>query len=140
MKVRAFKSYYEDSMICFTKVQSKNMKMTRSVRLFTFYIICSFFFKCDDFTVLQIKYLSYDMVVILWILSFANMIIWQKNYIWKKVGWIFIGRFKVGSVPGMRNKEVQALFLYKPAWKVEKLFTLKSFEIYYCMCIEERGG
>ena len=29
-------------------------------------------------------------------------------------GWFFIGSFKVGSVPGMINKEVLAQFLYKP--------------------------
>ena len=29
--------------------------------------------------------------------------------------WLFIGSFKVGSVPGMINKEVLAQFIYKPA-------------------------
>ena len=29
-------------------------------------------------------------------------------------GWLFIGRFKVGSVPGMINKEVFAQFIFKP--------------------------
>ena len=28
-------------------------------------------------------------------------------------GWLFIGRFKVGNVPGMINKEVLAQFIYK---------------------------
>ena len=37
--------------------------MTWNIRLFIFYMICNFF-KCDDFTVLQTKYLSYSMVVI----------------------------------------------------------------------------
>ena len=27
----------------------------------------------------------------------------------------FIGSFKVGSVPGMKNKEMLAHFIYKPA-------------------------
>ena len=30
-------------------------------------------------------------------------------------GWIFIGGFKVGSVPGMINKEMLGQFIYKPA-------------------------
>ena len=30
-------------------------------------------------------------------------------------GWFFMGTFKVGSVPGMINKEVLAQFIYKPA-------------------------
>ena len=29
--------------------------------------------------------------------------------------WLFIGRSKVGSVPGMINKEVLAQAIYKPA-------------------------
>ena len=29
-------------------------------------------------------------------------------------GWLFIGSFKVGSVPRMINKEVLAQFIYKP--------------------------
>ena len=30
-------------------------------------------------------------------------------------GWLFIGRFKGGSVPEMRTKEELSLFVYKPA-------------------------
>ena len=30
-------------------------------------------------------------------------------------GWLFIGSFKVGSVPGMINKEVLAQYIHKPA-------------------------
>ena len=37
-------------------------------------------------------------------------------------GWLFIGSFKVGSVPEMKNKEILAQFLYKPAESTEKLF------------------
>ena len=29
-------------------------------------------------------------------------------------GWLFIGSFKVGSVPGMINKEVLVQFIHKP--------------------------
>ena len=29
-------------------------------------------------------------------------------------GWLFIGRFKVGSLPRMINKDMLAQFIYKP--------------------------
>ena len=51
-----------------------------------------------------------------------------------------IGRLKVGSVPGMRNKVALALLIYKPVYWPEKLFTLKIFEIYYSMYTEGKGG
>ena len=41
----------EETMICFIKIQSENMKMTWNIRCFIFYMICNFF-KCDGFTVL----------------------------------------------------------------------------------------
>ena len=41
----------EETMICFIKIQSENMKMTSDIRLFIFCIMC-YFFKCDSFTVL----------------------------------------------------------------------------------------
>ena len=34
----------------------------------------------------------------------------EKNYL--DEGWLFIGRFIVGSVSGMTNKETLALFIY----------------------------
>ena len=40
-----------ETMICFIKIQSKNMYMTWNIRFFIFCMICSFF-KCDGFTVL----------------------------------------------------------------------------------------
>ena len=39
----------------------------------------------------------------------------QKKNSYLDEGWLFIGSFKVGSVPGMINKEVLAQFIYKPA-------------------------
>ena len=58
------------------------------------------------------------MVLILLLLHFNhdNLILklHQKNsYIDK--GWLFMGSFKVESVPGMIYKEVLAHFIYKPA-------------------------
>ena len=42
---------FEETMICFIKIQSENMKMTWNMRFFIFYMICNFF-KCDGFTIL----------------------------------------------------------------------------------------
>ena len=39
----------------------------------------------------------------------------QKKNSYLDEGWLFIGRFKVGSISGMINKEVLAQFIYKPA-------------------------
>ena len=41
----------EETMICFIKIQSENMKMTWNITLFIFCMICNFF-KCDGFPVL----------------------------------------------------------------------------------------
>ena len=47
----------EETVICFIRVQSKNMKMTWNVRLFTFCIHFVFYiiFNCGGFTVLSIS-------------------------------------------------------------------------------------
>ena len=37
-------------------------------------------------------------------------------------GWLFIGSFKVGSAPGIINKEVLAQVIYKPEKLTERLF------------------
>ena len=39
-------------------------------------------------------------------------------------GWLFIGTFKVGSVPGMINKDVLAQFIYKSTLSTEKIIAL----------------
>ena len=39
----------------------------------------------------------------------------QKKKSYLDEGWLFIGSFNLGSVPGMINKEVIARFIYKPA-------------------------
>ena len=41
----------EETMICFIKIQSENMKMTWNIRFFIFCMIC-IFLKCDGFKVL----------------------------------------------------------------------------------------
>ena len=41
----------EETMICFIRIQSENMKTTWNIRFFIFCMICNFF-KCDGFTVL----------------------------------------------------------------------------------------
>ena len=54
--------------------------------------------------------------------------------------WLFIGRFKVGSLSRMINKEVLAQFIYKPVvnWKI--VYHEKNWKfITLAMYIEERG-
>ena len=57
------------------------------------------------------------MVVILLSLlcNHDNLILtlFQKENSYFDEGWFFIGRFKVGSVPGTRNKEDLSLFMYE---------------------------
>ena len=36
--------------------------------------------------------------------------------------WLFIGSFKIGSVPGMTNKEMLPKSIYKPAQSTENMF------------------
>ena len=62
--------------------------------------------------------LSYSMVLILLLLlcNYDDLILklnQKKSYI--DEGWLFIGSFKVGSVPGMINRDVFVQFIYKPA-------------------------
>ena len=47
----------------------------------------------------------------------------EKNSHFDK-GWLFIGTFKVGSVPGMINKDVLAQFIYKSTLSTEKIIAL----------------
>ena len=85
-------------MICFIKIQSENMKMTWNIRCFIFCMICSFF-EFDGF------------VTATMILKLGTAE--ENSYL--DAGWLFIGSFKVGSVPGMINKEVLAKFIYNSA-------------------------
>ena len=43
-----------------------------------------------------------------------NLILKSETNSYLDEGWLFISRFKVGSVPGMINKEMLAQYLYKP--------------------------
>ena len=43
--------------------------------------------------------------------------------------WLFIGRFKVGSLPRMINKEVLAQIIHKPTSSTEKMFTMEKLAI-----------
>ena len=57
------------------------------------------------------QYLS-NSVVLSYCFSFATMDIWRENYIRKNSylseGWLFIGRFKVGSLPRTIHQELLA--------------------------------
>ena len=48
----------------------------------------------------------------------------EKNSYFHK-GWLFVGTFKVGSVPGMINKDVLAQFIYKSTSSTEKIIALR---------------
>ena len=78
------------------------------------------------------------MVLIL-LSVFCNHDNWRIKLYQKKSyldeGLLFIGKFKVGKVLEMINKEALAQFLHKPAWWTENLFTPKNFEIFYFMYI-----
>ena len=53
----------EETMICFIKIQSGNMKMTRNISLSTFCMICNFS-KCDGSIVLCIISIKSNSVVL----------------------------------------------------------------------------
>ena len=57
------------------------------------------------------------LILLLLLCNYNNLILklHQKKNSYLDEGWLFIGSFKVGSVPGMINKEVLAQFIYKPA-------------------------
>ena len=103
-----------ETMIYFINIQSENMKMTWNISLFTFCMIYNFS-KWDGFTVswtISIKLSGTKFIA-------SSLKPWQFD---TKItsgkmtdeGWLFIGRFKVGSLPRMINKEVLAQFIYKP--------------------------
>ena len=82
-------------------------------------MICSFF-KCDGFTVLwTISIKSVILQLLSLICNHGNFTL--KLYASEKIarylnkGWRFIGRFKVGSLPRMKKKEMLAQFIYKPS-------------------------
>ena len=63
------------------------------------------------------KYLSKSVVLSLLPLLFnhGNLTLkLHQKYSYLNKGWLFIGRFKVASLPGMINKELLAQFIYKP--------------------------
>ena len=73
------------------------------------------FFKCDEFAALQLKYLSYSVVVTLLSSPLQPQpdtkgMPYEKRYLddW----WLFINRFNVGSISQMRNKGALAFFIY----------------------------
>ena len=70
------------------------------------------------------------------------MIIWYYNCLRKNSfdeGLVFIGSFKVGSVPGMINEEVLVQFTYTLHSQLKNCLSSKIRKNYYPMYIEERG-
>ena len=47
----------------------------------------------------------------------------QKNSYFNE-GWLFVGRFKVGSLPRMMNEEVLGQFIYEPILSTEIFFNM----------------
>ena len=64
----------EETMICFIKIQSENMKMTWNIRFFIFCMIWNFY-KCDDFTV-TVSNIYHIAWCKLYYFSLATGIIW----------------------------------------------------------------
>ena len=64
------------------------------------------------------------LILLLFLCNRDNLILklLQKKNRYFDEGWLFIGSFKVGSVPGMINKEVLTQFIDKPASSTEKSF------------------
>ena len=56
------------------------------------------------------------VLILLLLLCNHNLILklHQKKNSYLDEGWLFIGSFKVESVPGMINKEMLAQLMYKP--------------------------
>ena len=74
------------------------------------------FSKCGDFTVLQIisiKKCGKNLFPPLCNHGNLTLKLHQKNS-YLNEDWLFIGRFKVGRLPRMINKEVLAQLIYKP--------------------------
>ena len=101
----------EKTMICFIKIQSENIKITWNIRLFIFCIICNFS-KCDGFTVLSNSAVL-NLLPLLCNHGNLTLKLPQKNS-YLNEGWLFIGRFKVGSLSRTINKEVLTQFVCKP--------------------------
>ena len=123
----------EETIICFIQIQSENIKMTWNINSFKlFYFLCMIcsFFKCDGSTVLWIISIK---SVILHLLSLicnhGNFTL--KLYASEKItrylneGRRFIGRFKVGSLPRMKNKEVLANLYINLANQLKKCLPRK---------------
>ena len=114
----------EETMICFSKTQSENMKMINVMALH----FCK-------------KYLSYSMVLILLLLlcnhDSSIIKLHQKRSSYLDEGWLFIGSFKVRSLHMMIYKEVLAQFLYITNSKI--VFPVKLGKI-VTLCMLQKEG
>ena len=84
--------WVEETMICFIKIQSENMKMTWNIRFFMFCMICNYF-KCDDFTVLWVISIIQCGVLLLLLCNHDNMILklhQRKVATWMKGGLLLV--------------------------------------------------
>ena len=101
----------EETMICFIKIQSENMKMTWNIRFL--YLVRFAIFSNVMHSQFCKEYLSNIMVLVLLSLSFKCHIIILKLSL--KLHLKIATLSKGGNAPEMINKEVLAQFIYKPA-------------------------
>ena len=104
----------EKTMIYFIKIQSEDMQMTWDI---SFLVFVGFVIFWNVMALQFCKwYLPCSMVLTLLVLlcNHGNLIIklHQKKNGYCDEGWLFIGSFKIGSVPGILNKEVLTQFTY----------------------------
>ena len=78
------------------------------------------------------------LILLLLLYNHDNLILklHQKKNSYLDEGWLFIGSFKVGSVPGMVNKEILAQFIYVSLHnQLKNCLYRKIRKNYYTLCI-----
>ena len=107
----------DETMVCFIRIKSENMKMTSNFRLFRFCMICSFFqiWWFYSFVYNPAMYYAFSFIVSPFQPFYFDTEITSEKNSYFDEGWLFIGRLKVRSVPERVNKEVLAQFVHKPA-------------------------
>ena len=97
------------------KIQSENMKMTWNISLFPFGMIAIFqnVMALQLLEIISVKQCGIKFVPLL--CNHGNLTLkLSENIATLMKGGFFLGRFKVGSLPRMTNKEVLAQFIHKP--------------------------
>ena len=77
------------------------------------------------------------LILLLLLCNPDNLILKLNSYLHE--GWLFIDSFKVGSVPGMINKEMLVQLYIILLNHLKNCSSSKIWKNYYSMYIEERG-